>query len=68
MSIIKPSTCVDENCKGSDTCSMCINRNIVAKMGYELIQTVENVPASPEQTEAVTKVSEFVDFCSKLMN
>lgn len=63
---MKPATCLDESCKGSDHCSMCINRNVAAKRGYELIQLIEKIPASVEQTEAVTAAQSYIEYCSKL--
>lgn len=63
---MKPVTCLDDRCKGSDHCSMCINRNAAAKKGYDLIQIIEKIPASVEQTEAVTAAQSYVESCSKL--
>lgn len=65
--LIKPDTCVSESCPGGENCSMCINRNIIAKKGHELIQAIELCPASIAQTNAVTMAVEYVEYCSKVL-
>jgi len=41
---------------------MNINSSEEAKRGYELIQHLETLGTSPQWTEAVVKVSEYVEF------
>ena len=57
---MKPDTCVDAKCQGNDHCSGCINRSIIAKEGYSLLQTIERIPASEEQTNAVIEAERFI--------
>jgi hypothetical protein len=56
----KPATCLDKDCSRGVTCHVCINRNIIAKEGYNLIQIIERVPASAEQTAAVNAAEQFI--------
>lgn len=63
---MKPTTCLIPSCNGNENCSMCINRNSIAKKGYELIQIIEKIPASIEQTEAVTATQDYMNLCLKL--
>lgn len=42
-----------------------LNRNEIAKKGYELIQIIEKIPASIEQTEAVTAAQDYINLCLK---
>jgi len=56
----KPVACLDKDCSGGVTCHVCINRNIIAKEGYNLIQIIERVPASTEQTAAVNAAEQFI--------
>lgn len=51
----------------NENCSMYINRNKIAKKGYELIQIIEKIPASIEQTEAVTAVQDYINMCLRLL-
>jgi len=63
----KPSTCVDDNCQGGEYCSMCINRNIIAKEGYALIQIIERISASKEQTDAVIAADRFIKIAEAVL-
>ena len=64
---MKPETCLIPSCNGNENCSMCINRNEIAKKGYELIQIIEKIPASIEQTETVTAAQDYINVCLKLL-
>lgn len=62
---MKPETCLIPSCNGNENCSICINRNLIAKKGYELIQKIEELPASTKQTEVVTIAQEYINLCLK---
>jgi len=57
---MKPDLCVDKKCIGSETCYICVNRSIIAKEGYALIQIIERIPSSVEQTTAVIAAEQFI--------
>jgi hypothetical protein len=61
----KPESCLNVQCKGEDFCAACINRNIIAKKGYELIQAIEELPASLTQTKVVTTACDFITLAEK---
>ena len=56
----KPATCLDSHCSGGVTCHVCINRNLIARKGYDLLGIVDRIPAPEEQTTAVNATEKFI--------
>lgn len=57
---MKPELCLDTDCAGGECCEACCKRNLIALEGQELIKAIELIPASIEQTAAVTAAQLFI--------
>jgi len=62
----RPSTCLDLKCETvTSLCMACLNRSILAKKGYELIQAIEMCGASAELIKAVNLAEAFIKLAEK---
>jgi hypothetical protein len=60
MQVKRPKHCLNKTGCSGGLCAACINRNKIALDGYFLMQELEKLPASEQQTKVVNKLTEFI--------
>jgi len=63
---LKPTLCTDLKCNGGECCTFCLKRNIIAEEGHKLIEIIERIPASKEQTTAVNATQNFINMAETM--